>query len=487
MPAGTESGTSTWSTWPTPSRDVTWTVAFDLTHRPLRFSAVLGNAGVVRLLLKRSQESTLPGRSMMFGGPKGSGKTSLARIVSRAILCDRVENGEPCLTCTGCKSVDDGSSDSFDEFDAATQGTVDRVRDIVSDLEYGTVSGKPRLVILDEAHRLSKQSQDALLKAMEDRRIVVILCTTEPHAIKTAIRSRVEEYSIAYPSQQELEDHIVSVCRDHGVSASKEAISLLASGNGRCPRTALTSLETASVLGPVTVDSVRGILRFPSMEALAEALASLDSDPRAAVDAFDRVFDSEGAVWVRDHVVLAISSGLRSSVGARTTFPVPSDFWASRGHGWASMARMLSLLDKPSQHDVEAILYSPVHGVTTVPVVSASSGLASQAPPPQPPQPPQPPHQPPSPPSPLVPARTQDPGVVVDIRSKLPEAPVKTIEIDGVIFSSSESLTSLDHKVQGRIETASTPDPVASPHDPDLVPMSSHEFARGLAGRARST
>lgn len=471
---------------------------FDLQYRPKRFDGVLGNAGVVKLLLMRSKAGDLAGRSMMFGGPKGSGKTSLARIVARAIVCDALSAGEPCNECTGCLSIADGSADSVDEFDAATQGTVDRMRSIVEDLEYGTVSGKARVVVLDEAHRLSKQSQDALLKSMEDRRIVVILCTTEPHSIKTAIRSRVEEYPVSYPSESELEHHLAYVCDAQRIKFEPEALSLIVSLNARCPRTSLTTLQSSALIGPITVATVKEITRFASMEAVVRALCLLQSDPRAASVEFDAVFDQEGPTWVRDQVVLAISSGMRTAFGAKPTHPVPPHFWPSRGDGWLSTANALSLLERPNQADIEAVLYS---GVLSVPASGGGSAPVRQpepapAPPPakaavkleeaavKPPEPKPAPAPPPERPK-LVPVPPPSVKVVLSPETAHP----RVLEVDGVRFSSDEVLTSLDNKIEhggappGQLE--SVPD-IRVEFDSESLPMTEKEFARGFLERIRT-
>jgi DNA polymerase III subunit gamma/tau len=474
------------------------TEPFDLEYRPKRFSDVLGNAGVVKLLLKRSSTGTLAGRSMMFGGPKGSGKTSLARIVARAVVCDSLADGEPCNKCAGCLSIADGSADSVDEFDAATQGTVDRMRSIVEDLEYGTVSGKPRVIVLDEAHRLSKQSQDALLKSMEDRRIVVILCTTEPHSIKTAIRSRVEEYPVAYPPEQELLARLGFVCSQHKIDCELDALEMIVSLNARCPRTSLTTLQSAALVGPVTVATVREITRFSSMESVVRALTVLHSDPRAASVEFDGLFDQEGPTWVRDQVVLAISSAMRAAFGAKPTHPVPPSFWPARGDGWLATAHSLSLLERPNQADIEAVLYS---GVISVPASGAGSvpvrpqEPAPPLPPPVkapvkageavavPPAPPQSAARPPAPPK-VIPEPPPSVKVVLSPETARP----RVLEVDGVRFSSDEVLTSLDSKIE---HGGAPPGPELGPDirvefDSESLPMTEKEFARGFLERIRT-
>ena len=191
----------------------------------------------------------------MFGGSKGCGKTTMARIVARAIVCDNLNDGEPCDSCESCNSFTDESSVSFDEYDAATQGTVDRVRSLLSDLDFGSFDGKPRVVILDEAHRLSKGAQDALLKAMEDRRLVVILCTTEPRKIVDAIRSRVEEYPISPPSEDAVVALLRKVCKAEKILVDVDALLIVAKSLKNCPRECICALDTLRTLGSVSLEN----------------------------------------------------------------------------------------------------------------------------------------------------------------------------------------------------------------------------------------
>lgn len=487
---------------------------FDLEYRPVRFADVLGNAGIVKLLRIRSQKGVLASRSMMFGGPKGSGKTSLARVVARAIVCDALEDGEPCNACPGCKSIRDESADSVDEFDAATQGTVERMRSIVEDLEYGTVSGKARVIVLDEAHRLSKASQDALLKSMEERNLLAILCTTEPNAIKTAIRSRVDEYPVSYPPEQELVSRLGKVCADHKLVCELDALELIVAVNGRCPRTSLTMLQSVSLLGDITLDNVKQVSRFGSLEGIVRGLHLLPTDPRAAVTEFDALFDQEGPTWVRDQILLAISSAIRSTFGAKPVFPVPSDFWNLRGKAWLGVAQSLSMLDRPNQADVEAIIYADVAPVVAAvpPPVPAAVPPPAPAPPPQtatppvPAAPPQaaPPPAPAPPPqaalqpaqAPPAPAPVQEVTPVPKLKAvvketlSVPEKP-RSMVIDEVLYTSNEELTSMDSKIvhgSSRPADSEAKQDVRVERDPDpeSVPMTQKEFKRGFLERLRS-
>jgi len=465
----------------------------DLKYRPRRFADIIGNSAVVQLLLSCSRKGTLASRSMMFGGPKGCGKTSLARIAARAIVCDDLRDGEPCNECNSCLAVISESAESFDEFDAATQGTVDRMRTIVSELEYGSLDSKPFVFILDEAHRLTKQAQDALLKSVEDRRLIVIMCTTEPHKLQGAIRSRVTEYPVVPPSMDQLVPYLGRVCSQEKIGFEPEALTLLAKGQDCCPRTCLTTIELLSTAtAHLDLQSVKSHLRFASSEALVSALAILDSNPAQALAVIDQLFSNEGPVWVRDNIVSAISSSMRVSVGAKPTYPVPTSFFQNRGAGWADLARQLGTIDKPHAADIEAALLSGLQVIRSSPVVAP----VYVAPPPAPMTPPTP-TQAPAPvvaTSPAPPPKDQPPAppvAKVEAPKEIPRIVPAEIEVDGVVFSKIESLTSLDAKIERT--TRGAPVPLTAVNGPAVeldktrIPLSEKEFARGFSERYKKS
>jgi len=448
--------------------------ALDLKYRPRKFCDVIGNHGVVKLLLRRSSSGTLSGRSMMFGGPKGCGKTSLARITAMAIVCDGPENGEPCGTCVSCESVIHDSSLNIDEFDAATQGTVDRIRAILDDLEYGSVDGKPKVVILDEAQRLSKAAQDALLKSIEDRRFVVILCTTEPHKIGEAIRSRLEEYPVSPPQENEIVSRLESICKAEKIDYELDALSIVARYHKCCPRICVSSLDTLRTLGGATVLFTKELFRYTSMEALVNALRRIDSEPSAAFDDFDRLFSSEGVSWVRDNMIAAIASSLRTSVGAKATYPVATSFLSNSGIRWGDLARALGSLDRPTSHDVEAAIVSTISGGQVSQTNIGTPSSFSVTPPVQPVI-----HKSPQPQQPYIhPPKTE---------TVLPRTSKRTLEIDGVIYTNDERLTSLDHKIEpGGHIPISTSLPMADVNlDKTKVPIPEKEFSRLFVQRTK--
>ena len=459
----------------------------DLKYRPRRFSEVLGNAGIRRLLLARSRDGTLGDQSMMFGGPKGCGKTTMARIVARAMLCRDLADGEPCGSCHMCLSILNDSCQSVEEMDAASQGTVDRIRAMVSESDYGTVDGSDhRVYIIDEAQRLSKAAQDALLKAVEGRFFIVILCTTEPQNIKGPIRDRMEEYPVYPPEVGELTARLSDVCASESIQFEPEALELVVRMNKRTPRSCLLSLSALHSLGPISASSVREYFRFDSYVFVDRVLSSLDSDPVSAFESLDGLSSKESPTWIRDAIVFAVASGLRSDVGARSTYPTDLHFFPVRGRAWLSLAHDLGRIDRPSIADIEAALLTDSSAFVArssvdalappTPVARAAAPPAARAA--------APPAAPPSPPTMAsdLPVSKSDLSSSVSV----PSNPDKELEIEGVTFSSRENLTSLDSKVfPSSVEQPEDRGSVSVELDESRVPITEKEFVSGFLGKFR--
>lgn len=431
----------------------------DLKYRPRKFSEVLGNEGVVDLLLKRSRADTLSNQSMLFGGPKGTGKTTLARIVAMAIVCENKTDGEPCGACRECLAVLNETSTSVEELDAASQGTVDRIRDMIHDSEYEPIGGIGNIYILDEAQRLSLASQDAMLKAVEDRSILVIMCTTEPHKIRASIRSRVEEYPISAPSTEAIASRLVEICEKEQIQFEKDALTILCEASQNCPRICIRAIETLSVSGGVTTDAAKKFMRFDSYDVVNKILALIDDHPKSAIDMFDELIDREGPTWVRDAMLFAVASGIRMDVGAGHKYPCRLTFFQSRLRGWAEFARQIGIVEKPTSAGILASLISTKPSFSPKPTKTRPD--VSEPPPI------------PKPDVPKIPEKTEE------VSGK-----PTPLEIDGIKFSPAESLTTLDSKI--------TPSaPVEQPLEvapsvefrSDMQPMSDREFARDFISR----
>lgn len=461
----------------------------DLTYRPSKFSEFLGNKTVVKLLLSRSRTDTLVSRSMMFGGPKGAGKTSFSRVVAKAILCSNKQNGEPCLACDSCISVLENSSDNYEEFDAAAHGTVDKVKGIVDSLEYGTFNGKPKVIVLDEAQRLTKASQDVLLRPMEDRRLVVIICTTEPHSIKESIRSRVEEYSIYYPGIEEIRERMIYVCNKENIEYENDAIDAIIKMNKSCPRTCLSSLESVSLIGPITNANVSEIFKYDDYSKIVDVLSSFFSNAEKCIEDLDNLLSRRGPGWVRESISHAVVDGFKSNIKLQTTYPVSLVKISQFCRDLLPLVNSMSLVEKINQYDILSIFmdhmsksgYVPKQYINTEPepIYKAidKPKIVESAP------------------TPSILADTKKDSPLPKRAPPPPSDPVsktnRSIEIDGIKFSSTEDLTSLDSHSMNRpklkeVDIFNTKEKKNVELDKDRNPIPEKEFFSGFIKRFKT-
>ena len=262
-------------------------MSIDTKHRPRTYADVLGQQSTVQILKQYVASGAGFHQSYLFAGPWGSGKTTLGRVLARALLCTSPVDGEPCDRCTSCKSLlEGGTSPDFCEIDAATNSGKDSVRKIVDEIQYSTFSGKRRLYILDESHRLSTDALDALLKPLEDnypgtqdKLLVCIFCTTEPERMRNTILSRCAPAFVVRPvSPEQVGERLATVCDAEGIPYERHALDLIGEITECHVRDALKAVEGVSMMGGVTVQNVTRYLHLDYADTVLAILGSLKSD-----------------------------------------------------------------------------------------------------------------------------------------------------------------------------------------------------------------
>jgi len=239
-------------------------------YRPQRFSEIKGQEHVVRALRNAAAEDRL-GHAYLFSGPRGTGKTSTARILAKVLNCEHPVDGEPDGTCASCLAIEAGTSFDVTELDAASNTGVDNMRDLIASTTLAS-PGRTRLYILDEVHMLSKGAAAALLKTLEEppAHVVFVLATTDPEKVLPTIRSRTQHLEFRLLPAAELEEHVRWVIRDAGLDVDEEGIAqAIREGRGSA-RDTLSALDRIVAAG--------GVARSDeSVGALLDAIAERDT------------------------------------------------------------------------------------------------------------------------------------------------------------------------------------------------------------------
>ncbi len=218
-------------------------------YRPRRFSELKGQDHVVRAL-RDAVASGREGQAYLFSGPRGTGKTTSARILAKVLNCQNVVDGEPCCECDSCVSVERGTSYDVHELDAASNNGVDAIRDLVEKASLGT-PGRHKVYILDEVHMLSKAAEAALLKTLEEPppHVVFVLATTDPQKMSDTIRSRTQHLQFHLLPSDTMADHAKWVAEDAGLDLSPQAIEAALIQGGGSARDTLSALELLASTG----------------------------------------------------------------------------------------------------------------------------------------------------------------------------------------------------------------------------------------------
>ncbi len=250
-------------------------------YRPTTFKEVIGQKHVIQTL-KNAIIENRTSHAYVFSGLRGIGKTTIARILAKAVNCQNPIDGEPCNECESCKAINESITTDVVELDAASNNGVDEIRSLLEKVNFLPSFLTKKVYIIDEVHMLSTAAFNALLKTLEEppAYVMFILATTEPHKIPMTILSRCQRFDFKQLTIAELTEELVYICEKENIQISKEALNGIAEAAEGGMRDALSILDQASVYaeGEITVDDVNSVTGNISNQKIIELLHALNSN-----------------------------------------------------------------------------------------------------------------------------------------------------------------------------------------------------------------
>jgi len=302
-------------------------------YRSQNFDEIIGQENVTKLLKNAVKKSQLA-HAYLFVGSRGTGKTSTARILAKAINClNPQKDGNPCLECEHCKAIANGTFLDLMEIDAASNRGIDQIRDLKEKIEFSPSEGNFKVYIIDEVHMLTTEAFNALLKTLEEppAHVIFILATTDVHKLPPTILSRCQRYDFRLGTDDEVRDLIKTICKEEKINIQDEALDVVVQNAKGSYRDALSLMDVVysgqeQSKSQITLDEVRKTLGLPDSEKVTLLLLSLLSgDGGKALETIESL--EQGGVnlqqftaYVLDTLRRIFTAKIKGTVGKEYSF-----------------------------------------------------------------------------------------------------------------------------------------------------------------------
>ena len=280
--------------------------ALALKYRPKNFDELIGQEAVSKSLIHALDEGRIS-HAYLFSGLRGSGKTSSARIFSKALVCEKGPTSKPCEVCPQCVMANESRHMDIIEMDAASHRKIDDIRELIEQTKYAPAMARYKIFIIDEVHMLTKEAFNALLKTLEEPPSYVkfILATTDPLKLPTTVLSRTQHFRFKQISKYSIVKHLEFILSKEGVSYEKEALEILARSGGGSLRDTLTLLDQAIIYGAnnVTANGVASMLGLLDPDKIEDIITHILNHDKNAIRVLTTELESYDPEMIIDEIL----------------------------------------------------------------------------------------------------------------------------------------------------------------------------------------
>lgn len=317
-------------------------------YRPKTFGEVVGQEHVIQTLTN-ALSSGLISHAYLFSGPRGSGKTTIARLMAKALNCESPKGFEPCNNCSSCNEINEARSIDLIEVDAASNRGIDEIRELREGIKFAPVKSKYKVFIIDEAHQLSKDAANALLKTLEEppAHAIFILATTEIHKMIATIISRCQRFDFRKLRVEELIGQMESIAKKEGSLLDKSAFELIALNAGGSSRDALALLDQVLAFGGKSAEDIKELLGMVDISIVSQFVDSLFQKKAAeAIEFLNKIIEKgRDPQEFAKSLINYLRQGLILKIGPELSNPVITGLTKEEKEKLQGQVAMISEID----------------------------------------------------------------------------------------------------------------------------------------------